>query len=193
MKFLARQWGSLPPLGAFLNARRLVAAPGRRAALAGLLLGALLAGCGFQPRGQVFTGAAAGSLFLDAPPALLVDLESTLSGTMVSRSPSREGADAVLVVASERFERRVLSVDPFDGSEREAEIAYVVEFRIGPGSDPAAMDQQQITLVREFLYTPEEIVAKEHEEDLMRAELRREAAARILRRAAAAMSGAMSQ
>ena len=112
---------------------------------------------------------------------------------MVSRSPNREGADAVLVVASERFERQVLSVDPFDASEREAEIAYVVEFRIGPGSDPAAMDQQRVTLVREFLYTPEEIVAKEHEEDLIRAELRREAAARILRRAAAAMGGAMSQ
>ncbi len=138
-------------------------------------------------------GAAAGSLFLDAPPALLIDLESALAGSTVSRSPSREGADAVLAVASERFERRVLSVDPFDGSEREAEIAYVVEFRIGLGSDPAAMDQQRVTLVREFLYTPEEIVAKEHEEDLIRVELRREAAARILRRAAAAMGSAMSQ
>ena len=64
-----------------------------------------------------------------------------------------------------------------DASEREAEIAYVVDFRIGLGSDPAAMDQQRITLVRELLYTPEEIVAKEHEEDLIREELRREAAA----------------
>ena len=166
---------------------------GWRTALSGLLLGALLAGCGFAPRGQVPMGAAAGSLFLDAPPALLVDLESALSGSTISRLPSREGADVVLVVASERFERQVLSVDPFDGSEREAEIAYVVEFRIGLGSDPAAMDQQRITLVREFLYTPEEIVAKEHEEDLIREELRREAAARILHRAAAAMGGAMSQ
>ena len=173
--------------------RRSTTPPGRRAALAGLLLGALLAGCGFQPRGQVSMGGEAGNLFLDAPPALLVDLESALAGSMVSRSPSREGADAVLVVASEQFERRVLSVDPFDASEREAEIAYVVEFRIGLGSDPAAMDQQRITLVREFLYTPEEVVAKEHEEDLIREELRREAAARLLRRAAAAMSGAMSQ
>ena len=166
---------------------------GWRTALAGLLLGALLAGCGFQPREQMSTGAAGGSLFLDAPPALLVDLESALAGSAVSRSPSRESADAVLVIASERFERRVLSVDPFDGSEREAEIAYVVDFRIGRGPDPAAMDQQRITLARELLYMPEEVVAKEHEEDLIRAELRREAAARILRRAAAAMDGAMSQ
>ena len=173
--------------------QRLASRAGWRTALAGLLLGALLAGCGFQPRGQVSMGGEAGSLFLDAPPALLVDLESALAGSMVSRSPGREGADAVLVVASERFERRVLSVDPFDASEREAEIAYVVEFRIGLGADPAAMDQQRITLVHEFLYTPEEIVAKEHEEDLIRAELRREAAARILRRTAAAMDSAMSQ
>ena len=173
--------------------QRFTSRVGWRTALAGLLLGALLAGCGFAPRGQVSMGAAAGSLFLDAPPALMVDLESALAGSAVSRSPSRGGADAVLVVASERFERRVLSVDPFDASEREAEIAYVVDFRIGLGSDPAAMDQQRITLVREFLYTPEEIVSKEHEEDLIREELRREAAVRMLRRAAAAMDGAMSQ
>lgn len=166
---------------------------GWRTAFAGLLLGALLAGCGYVPRGQVSMGAATGSIFLDAPSALRVDLESALSGSTISQSPSREGADVVLVVASERFERRVLSVDPFDASEREAEIAYVVDFRIGPGSDPAAMDQQHITLAREFLYTPDEIVAKEHEEDLIREELRREAAARMLRRAAAAMDGAMSQ
>ena len=181
------------PLHATLRAHRPVAPSGRRAALAGILLGALLAGCGFQPRGQVSMGAMTGNLFLDAPPALLVDLESALAGSAVSRSPSREGANAVLVVASERFERRVLSVDPFDGSEREAEIAYVVDFRIGLGSDPAAMDEQRIALVREFLYTPEEVVSKEHEEDLIREELRREAAARILRRAAAAMSSATSQ
>ena len=166
---------------------------GGRTALAGILLGALLAGCGFQPRGHVSMGGTEGTLYLSAPPALLVDLESALAGSAVSRSPSREGADAVLVVASERFERRVLSVDPFDGSEREAEVLYVVDFRIGPGSDPAAMDRQQITLVRDFLAAPEEIVAKEHEEDLIRTELRREAAAGILRRAAAAMSSAMSQ
>ena len=170
-----------------------MAPPGRRAALAGILLGVLLAGCGFQPRGQVSMGDMAGSLFIDAPPALLVDLESALAGSAVSRSPGRAGADAVVVVASERFERRVLSVDPFDGSEREAEVVYVVDFRVGLGSDPTAMDEQRIALVREFLYTPEEVVAKEHEEDLIRGELRREAAARILRRAAAAMGSATSQ
>ena len=99
----------------------------------------------------------------------------------------------MLVVASERFERRVLSVDPQDVSEREAEIAYTVEFRIGRGGASSAMDEQRISLVRDFLYTPEEVVAKEHEEDLIRNELRREAAIRMLRRAAAAMGGAASQ
>ncbi len=163
------------------------------AALACLLVGALVAGCGFTPRGELSMGAAAGGLYLDAPPALRTELESALAGSMVSGSPQREDAHAVLVVASEQFERRVLSIDPFDGSEREVEVAYVVEFRIGPGSEPAAMEQQRITLVRELLHTPEEIVSKEHEEDLVREELRREAAARMLRRAAGAMGGATSQ
>ena len=158
-----------------------------------MVLGVLLAGCGFQPRAQVFMGDAAGSLHLDAPPALLLDLESALAGSMVQRSSSREGADTVLVVGSERFERRVLSVDPHDGSEREAEISYTVEFRVGRGGESSAMDEQRISLLRDFLYTPEEVVSKEHEEDLIREELRREAAARILRRLEAAVRGVPSQ
>lgn len=166
---------------------------GLRAALAGMVLGALLAGCGFQPRAHVSMGDAAGSLYLDAPPALLLDLESALAGSAVQRSSSREGADAVLVVASERFERRVLSVDPHDGSEREAELAYTVEFRIGRGGESSAMDEQRISILRDFLYTPEEVVSKEREEDLIREELRREAAARILRRLEAAVRGVPSQ
>ena len=166
---------------------------GRRTALAGIVLGALLTGCGFQPRGQMALGETAGSLYLDAPPALQVEIESALAGSTVERSTSREAADAVLVVASERFERRVLSVDPYDGSEREAEIAYTVEFRIGRGGEQAAMEEQRLALLRDYLYRPEEVVAKEHEEDLIRAELRREAAARILRRLDAAMESAASQ
>ena len=166
---------------------------GLRAALAGMVLGALLAGCGFQPRAHVSMGDAAGSLYLDAPPALLFDLESALAGSAVQRSSSREGADAVLVVASERFERRVLSVDPHDGSEREAEFSYTVEFRIGRGGESSAMNEQRISLLRDFLYTPEEVVSKEHEEDLIRKELRREAAARILRRLEAAVQASPAQ
>ena len=174
------------------TARRYTTHAGWRAALAGILLGALLGGCGFQLRGSApaSPGEAAGSLFFEAPPALHADLESALAGSAVPRAASRETADAVLVVASERFERRVLSVDAYDGSEREAEIAYTVEFRIGRGGEGSAMDERRIVLVRDFLYTPEEVVAKEHEEDRIREELRREAASRISSQLAAYMRSA---
>ena len=168
-------------------------AAGRRAALAGIAIGALLAGCGFQPRGQAMPGEAAGNLYIDAPPALEVEIESALAGSALRRSASRAGADAVLVVRSERFERRVLSVGPYDGSEREAEIAYTVDFRTGHGGEGSALEVHHITLRRDYLSTPEEVVAKEHEEDLIRAELRREGAALLLRRAAAALVSAASQ
>ena len=171
---------------------RLRAAPlpdlgGRRRALAAVALGTLLAGCGFRPRGSAPGGETTGSLYVEAPPALQIELESALPGSALRRASSRETADAVLVVASEGFERRVISVDPYEGSEREAEIAYRVEFRTGRGGASAVMDTQRITLRRDFLFTPEEVVAKEHEEERIRAELRREAAARILRHVAAAV------
>ena len=178
-----------------LTARRRLVRPGLRAALAGVALGALAAGCGFEPRGRISLGDAGGSLYLEAPVELRIEIESALSGSAVQRGHRREEADAVLLVDSEGFEHRVISVDPDDGSAREAEITYRVEFRIGRGGEggTAVMDAQQVTLLRDFLSDPEELVAKEHEEDRIRAELRREAAARILRRVAAAMGGATSQ
>lgn len=177
-----------------LTARRSLIRPGLRAALALVALGALAAGCGFEPRGRISLGEAGGSLYLEAPVELRIEIESALSGSAVQRGHRREEADAVLLVDSEGFERRVVSVDPDDGSEREAEITYSVEFRIGRGGEggAAAMDAQQVTLFRDFLTGPEALVAKEHEEDRIRAEMRREAAARILRRVAAAMANAPS-
>ena len=155
-----------------------------------MVLGALLAGCGFEPRGQASLGDSTGSLYLEAPAELQIEIGSALAASAMQLGASRETADVVLVVASERFEKRALSVDPYDGSEREAEIAYTIEFRIGRGGEGAAMEEQRIELLRDFLSTPEEVVAKEHEEDRIRVELRREAAHRILRRLAAAMRDA---
>ena len=132
-------------------------------------------------------GETPGSLYIDAPPALRHELEAVLAGSATVRTSSPETAEAVLIVASERFHRRALSVDPYRGKEREAELAYVVEFRIGRGAEHPAMDAQNITLLRDYVSDPGEVVAKEYEEDVIRAEMRREAAARILRRLDAAM------
>ena len=157
----------------------------RRRAL--LLLGAALAGCGFQPRGHLALGEVVRSLYLEAPSALEYEIENALSGSGVARAASREAAEAVLVVASERFHRRTLSVDPASGREHEVELAYVVEFRVGRGGEDPARPSERVRLLRDYALDAAHINAKELEEDLIRGELRREAAFRILRRLDAAL------
>ena len=163
-------------------ARRLVLLP-----LGAALLGAALAGCGFQPRGHLALGETVRSLYVDAPPVLRHAIENALSGSGAARAASRETADAVLLVASERFHRRVLSVDPASGREHETELAYVVEFRVGRGGENPAAAPESVRLLRDYALDAASIAAKELEEDVIRAELRREAALRILRRLDAAL------
>ena len=173
----------LLPLGAALLGAALLGA----ALLGAALLGAALAGCGFQPRGHLALGEAVRSLYVDAPPVLRHAIENALSGSGAARAASRETADAVLLVASERFHRRVLSVDPASGREHETELAYVVEFRVGRGGESQAAAPESVRLLRDYVLDAASIAAKELEEDVIRAELRREAALRILRRLDAAL------
>ena len=171
LKFLARQWGSLPPLGAFLDVRRLVAAPGRRAALAGLLLGALLAGCGFPaPRAGVHGRGSGQPLSSTRRPrcSSISNRRSRAAHGVASAEPGRRGRGPRRRVGAIRAasalgrplrRQRARSRDRLRG--RLPDRSGIGSRRHGPAAS--------ITLVREFLYTPEEIVAKEHEEGHIRA------------------------
>ena len=111
-----------------------------RAALPGVLLGALLAlgACGFHPRGSLDALDAPGRLFLDADRGLSIEeaLRAALRERAFTLADARDEADVILRVADEHESRRIVSVR---STGRVSEYQLVHSVRVGI-SRPAAPD-----------------------------------------------------
>ncbi|ROR34863.1 LPS assembly lipoprotein LptE [Inmirania thermothiophila] len=154
-----------------------------------LLAAAALAGCGFHLRGS-----------MDLPPPLAravvtgeavpVELEEALgralraAGGVLAAAP--ETARARIVVLEVRNERRVLAVGS-DGKAREYELRYAVRYRIDAADGRPLLAPQQVAVTRDLVFDTGDFLAKRDEEATVHAEMVREAAAALLRRAAAAL------
>jgi LPS-assembly lipoprotein len=130
----------------------------------------LLAGCGFKLRGA-----------LDLPE----DIRTESDG--IGASTSITDADASITVSSEQFSRRVLSIDPATGKEREIELAYTFAFRVSRGDSPTVIENGRINLLRSYVFNSDSVIGSSNEEDLLRKEMRRDAARQLMRRAEAAL------
>jgi len=169
------------------------AAPARYAmpmrAAAVIALSALLAGCGFQLRGADVLPPDLGSLHVSAPPVLLAETEFFLEGSDTRLMPGREGADLVLTIANERYDRRVLSVDPDTGKEREFQLAYTVDVSAVTPGGRTVLAPQSVTLLRDFVFDRDALLGSGREELVLRDEMRRDAVQQIMYRLRAAARG----
>jgi len=101
---------------------------------------------------------------------------------------SRDGADASIDVTSEVFDRRVLSVDPNTGKEREFELAYTVAFNVVRGDGAPVLSGQSINLLRDYVFDADAVIGKSREEGVLIVEMRRDAAQQLLRRLRSSLS-----
>lgn len=147
----------------------------------------LLAGCGFQLRGALDLPENVRTVHVMAPPALRNDILVLLESGGVDAPTIGAEADANITVTSERFSRRVLSVDPATGKEREFELAYTVAFAItGPGGTEV-IENGTVNLLRDYVFDPQAVIGAGREEELLRDEMRRDAARQLMRRLEAAL------
>ncbi len=154
----------------------------------GLLLATLaLSGCGFHLRG---TGPGAGTLntpvaIAGLPPygPLQRELRRALdaAGAQLDETTPQP---AVLRVANHDSSRRVLSVDSRNKAS-EYELLEALEFRLTSASGEELVASQTVRTVR-VLFNPEtEVLGRNREEDLLREDMRRELAERVVQRLAA--------
>jgi LPS-assembly lipoprotein len=161
---------------------------GRRLAPAALaLLLAVLSGCGFQLRGQVALPEDLRAVFVSAPVLIADELEVFLASGGARVTPDREAADARISASGERFDRRLLSVDPDTGREREFELVYTVWASATRRDGSIILSNQPITLVRDFVFDPAAVLGTGREEAVLYDEMRRDAARQIVRRIEAAL------
>ncbi len=148
----------------------------------------VLTGCGFHLRGQgvsptpdspppveekVYVAAGQDSFLRDVLKELLRQQHIPLAG-------SRDRAEVVITLSGEKFDRRVLSVDPDTGKAREFQIAYRARVRAernGRELFPAQTLQQ----LRDYLFDETAVLGKTAEESQLRKEILQASAQTVLR------------
>ncbi|MGY6630032.1 MAG: LPS-assembly lipoprotein LptE [Wenzhouxiangella sp.] len=150
-------------------------------ALAGLVL---LAGCGFELRGEARLPASMQQTWLQLPDdssTFARELSLMLRANGVELVEHPEDATAELLIFDERLGREALTIS---GQARVREFALVfdVDFELRTRGGEVLIPRETLRLVREYSFDEQEILAATREEEFLQAELRRSMAAQLLRR-----------
>ena len=173
------------------------AAPGPKrlpAPTGGILRGLALAlsivvagGCGYQLRGAASFPPEFAGIHVAGPRVVTRALVLLLESGGIDVAPGRDSASSVLKLSGERFHRRVLSVDSDTGKEREFELVYQVAFEVTGASGEELLAKQTVTLLRDYIFDPNAVLGKSREQAVLQNEMRRDAAAQIVRRMSASL------
>lgn len=155
---------------------------------AALFVPLLLTACGFQLRGADVLPPDVGRLFLAAPSALRNEVSVFLEGGNTELVEDRALADVVLSMTKPRYDRRVLSVDPNTGKEREFQLSFTVDVSANSAAGRTILEPKPVTLLRDYVFDPEALIGSNTEEALLRVEMRRDLVRQVLYQLRAATS-----
>ena len=152
---------------------------------AAAFLGLTFAGCAFQPRGA-----------LDLPGSVQVrggsfELRDALQAQLAGSGArlAKKDPDLVLTVEPKGFRQRLLSVEPVWGHAREHQVAYRVRYALRDAKGEPVFDPGEVRVVREYRAHSGERLSRNRERRAINDEMRREAAAAIVRRLHALSGG----
>ena len=151
-----------------------------------LVLCALLAGCGFHLQGVArlppafaTTELVAEDRYTEFHRALVEALRASGSRLVGPNG----GAGASVEVLGDDSGQRVLSVSA-SNTPTEYEVYYSVRYRVRVGGKEV-LSPKQLTLTKDYSFNETAVLAKEQEQDQIRAALARELAALVMRRLSA--------
>ena len=145
-----------------------------------IVLAGLLSACGFQLRGSSALPAGLKNLYIQAPTVLSDEVRVYLEGSDTQIQDQRTGADVVLTLSDGRYDRRVLSVDPDTGKEREFALTYSLNYRAAKIDGKTLLNSQRLIIHRDYVFDPNTVIGKSREEWVLRNEMRRDAIRQIL-------------
>jgi LPS-assembly lipoprotein len=147
---------------------------------------ALLAGCGFQLRGQAPLPAISTKPYVESADRftpLYAALDRRLRDAGATPAPIAAEASVVIHLHMDESGRELLSVTA-DNKPGEYEVYYAAEFSVTNGA-AELISRKQVKLTRNYGYDESAVLAKEHEEASLRDALAGDIADLILRRLAA--------
>jgi LPS-assembly lipoprotein len=147
------------------------------------LLLLLLSGCGFHLRGSVELPQAMARSYIvaDKSSALGLELENTLRAAGGEVVRTRAEATAVLTLHEERLGSRVLTLDA-QGRASGLVLTLLASFSLVDGAGALLVDREGVRIEREYSFDPDNVLAQGGEASVLHEEMRRQAAAQILRR-----------
>ncbi len=149
-----------------------------------IALAMLLGGCGWQLRGASAVPAGLDTLHItsrDPYSPLVMELTRTLRAANVRVPDSAADADYALVILNQRSGVRTASVNA-NARVSEQELSEFVEFAILDRQGNTLLPQSRVTVERVFEYDENNVLATRDEEQLIRAEMRRDLVSQILNR-----------
>jgi LPS-assembly lipoprotein len=149
------------------------------AAFACLLIG----GCGFHLQGAVQMPAGLSNVYIatsDELTPFATELRDAFEDNGVRIAPRAKGADAIVRVTRDSYGRRVLSVSARN-TPAEYEVYYEVQYAI-ERTGTEAVPVQDLELTRSFSFDESLLLAKEHEEQIIRDAMARDLATLVLRK-----------
>ena len=153
-----------------------------RAAIAALLLSLALGGCGFRLAGSEHLPAVLAKPYLsvkDPYTDFSREFERELKSSGALLQDGRQDATATIEVTKDLIEQRTLAVSARN-IPTDYELRYTVTFDV-KGPDADILPPQTITLSRDYSFEENELLAKEHEADILRASMARDLATMAMR------------
>jgi LPS-assembly lipoprotein len=156
-----------------------------RTACAAALMMLALGGCGFRLAGSERLPAVLAKPYLsvkDPYTDFSREFERQLKSSGALLQPGRQDATATIEVTKDLVEQRTLSVSARN-IPTDYELRYTVTFDV-KGPDSQILAPQTITLSRDYSFEENELLAKEHEADILRAQMARDLVSMAMRRLA---------
>ncbi len=150
-----------------------------------LALAFVLTACGFHRQGVAPMSPAMKVTYVDAEDQhsdFMRGLTRALAAGGTTLSPTQQGATAVLHIERDEAGQRVLSVSARN-TPTEYEIFYTITYSV-TSAGQELLSPQSLTLTRDYSFDEEALLAKQHEEEILREALARDLVSLVMRRLA---------
>jgi LPS-assembly lipoprotein len=118
----------------------------------------------------------------DRQSVFVQSLRHALLSNGAQLADAKDQSSAVVQIIKENYKKRVLSVSATN-QPNEYEITYTITFAVTAG-DKELLAQEEIAATRTYSFDERLLLAKGHEENLLRADMARDLAGRVMRRLA---------
>jgi LPS-assembly lipoprotein len=146
----------------------------------------LLGGCGFHLQGHTPLPPVVRTPFLEAPDRqsdFIQYLRHALLSNGAQLTPERDKASAVVSILRDSVARRVLSVSATN-QPNQYEVTYTVGFSVSAAGGKELLPPQEVSATRSYSFDETLLLAKNHEEQILRQDMARDLADMVMRRLA---------